>query len=333
VQIGQTSFFPVTFSILSAEALLAEVARIYAVDAPQTCQLLQRGLNDTYLVRTQGDRYIARVYRAGWRTWSEIAYELELLTHLAGKGVSVSVPIPARDGTLIRALPAPEGTRHLVLFTYAEGTPLSWDQEAHCYRAGRLLAAIHAASDDFVSRHARCSLDLVYLIDRPLTAIRPFLAHRPEDWRYLEALATRLRDQVEGMAAGLDWGVCHGDFGANNIHGDEDRRLTIFDFDFCGPGWRAFDFVAAHRLAVHDDTNAIWRPFVRGYAEIRHPGETDLATVPLFNGLCRLRSVGLHAGKVVEVGTSRVGDWYLDRELAFFRKWGAEHLRIDNPEL
>ena len=148
-----SGLFPVTRSILSAEALLEEVAHAYAMDTPVTCQLLRQGLNDTYLLTTRDDRYIVRVYGACRRSPSDISYELELLTNLTAKGVSVSMPIAGKDGALTRPLPAPEGSRQLVLFTYAEGTPLSWDKENHSYLAGRMAATIHAASDDFVSRH------------------------------------------------------------------------------------------------------------------------------------------------------------------------------------
>jgi Ser/Thr protein kinase RdoA (MazF antagonist) len=126
------------------------------------------------------------VYRARWRSHSDVAYEVELLTYLAGRGVSVSMPIAGTDGAATRALRAPEGTRQLVLFTFAQGKPLSWDIEDHCYLAGQVAAAVHTASDGFKSRHSRFSLDVNYLIDVPLATIRPFLAQRPDDPNSLE---------------------------------------------------------------------------------------------------------------------------------------------------
>src|SRR5919109_4270165 len=133
--------FPVIHSILAADAVLAEVARAYALDTPVACQLLKTSLNDTYLVTTRGGRCVARVYGARWRSAAEVAYELDLLVHLAGKGVPVAAPVPARDGALARPLPAPEGLRQLALFAYGEGRPLAWT-EADCCLAGRLLAAV-----------------------------------------------------------------------------------------------------------------------------------------------------------------------------------------------
>jgi Ser/Thr protein kinase RdoA (MazF antagonist) len=319
--------FPVSYSTLSPDALLLEVGREYRIAEPVSCRLLKRGLNDTYLITTRENRYIARVYRARWRSPSEIAYELDLLAHLTARGVSVSVPIAACDGSLARPLYAPEGPRHLVMFTYADGTPLSWEKAEHSYLAGQLLAAIHTASDDFVSRHARLALDLRYLIDAPLVSLQPFLAHRPDDWSYLKYFSARLRARADEAArAGLDWGVCHGDYGAKNIHVTEDHACTIYDFDLCGPGWRAHDLALIAWVAMDQSKSAIWEAFIKGYKEKRPLAAADLAAVPLFHALCHLSSLGLFAENVGDWGILDMSDWLLDRELAFFRQWEAEHL-------
>jgi len=75
--------FPVTHSILSAEALLSEVAAHYDFDTPIACTLLKSKLNDTYLLRTRQAQYILRVYRTRWRSLAEIHYELDWLLHLS----------------------------------------------------------------------------------------------------------------------------------------------------------------------------------------------------------------------------------------------------------
>jgi Ser/Thr protein kinase RdoA (MazF antagonist) len=64
---------------------------------------------------------------------------------------------------------------------------------------------------------------------------------------------------------------------------------------------------------------------VRGYAEARPLGAADLAAVPLFHALCHLANLGLLAQNAADWGTLRLSDWLLDRELAFFRRWEAEH--------
>jgi Ser/Thr protein kinase RdoA (MazF antagonist) len=308
---------PVVNSVPAPDALAAELAGAYALAGRVRCELLQRGLNDTYLVRAGGRRYVARIYRARWRPPAEIAYELELLEHLADKGVGVSAPIAGRDGLLQRSLVAPEGSRQLVLFSYAAGSPLAWERQEHSEIAGRLAASVHAAADDFACAHPRRALDLEELLERPLTAVRPFLAHRPGDWQELVGIAARLRERIaEAAASGLDWGVCHGDLGAGNLHVDERGRATLFDFDFCGPGWRAYDLVAPWRMSGRTVGGAVWRAFVRGYRQVRDLPATDGAAVAVLDTAGRMWSFGLRAARAQHSGTLRMSDRYLDRVLA-----------------
>jgi len=324
----EPNLLPVTYSILAADALLVEVAQAYPIAAPVSCQLLRRGYSDTYVLTTREDcNYLVRVYRAHGRTPSEIAYELELLAHLAAKGVPVSVPIADKDGALSRPLAAPEGTRQLVLLTYARGTPLSWDKEEHSYLAGGIAAAVHSASDDFVSQHVCTRWDLGSLIDAPLVAIRPFFGHRPEDWSYLEGLAARLRARAAAAAeSGLDWGLCHGDLNGGDIYLTEDQTVTVIDFARCGVGWRVYDLAGIQWVALAQDTNAIWDAFLKGYTESKRLAAVDLAAVPLFHAICHLLSLGIFAENAAYWGSLWISDGLLDQELTFLRKWESEHL-------
>lgn len=323
----QSDQFPACHSVLTADAVLVQVLESYAIDTPARCQLLMPGMNDTYLLSARDQRFIIRIYRANWRTYSEIAYELELLTHLGSRRVPVSVPIPGRDGSLLRSVSAPEGIRYIAMFTYAAGAPVSWTDEEHCYRAGALLATIHTASQDFRTEYQRFNLDLGYLVDAPLKAIRPFLRHRSQDWCYLEDFSARIREQAEAsIEAGLDWGVCHGDFSSTgNFRVADNHSLTVFDFDLCGPGWRAYDLAPIQRAARGYKNQVIWDTFLSGYTELRRLTPVDLDAVPLFHTINRLWSFGVRASNVAKWGALFMGDWYIDSQLAFFRNWEAAH--------
>lgn len=56
--------------------------------------LLRAYTNDVYLVETRDQRYVLKVYGAGWRQDSEIRFEVGLLNHLASKGIHVARAIP-----------------------------------------------------------------------------------------------------------------------------------------------------------------------------------------------------------------------------------------------
>jgi Ser/Thr protein kinase RdoA (MazF antagonist) len=312
--------------VLSAETVLDAMTGAYAIDGPTAGELLKLGLNDTYLLRARRRRYILRVYRDGWRSSDDIEYELELLRHVEAKGVPVSAAIRCTNGKLSCLIEGPEGTREAALFRFAPGGPLAWSDEQGSHLAGRLLGQLHAAADDFISQGVRFQLDAEYLIDRPLSAMRPFLEHRRPDWTYLEELATRLRSRLRSLVeSGLDWGPCHGDFSAKNLHVDG-SMMTVFDFDFCGTGWRAYDLLPAKWHAERRRSVGMWEAFLCGYRELRSIGAQDVAAVPLFGALRHLWGMGLRATEVPFRGTSRVKSEYFDYRLASFKRWEAEHL-------
>jgi len=124
------SHFAVSYSIMSAAALTAEILPQFGIHEGATCEFFTGGFNDTYRVRTaQGPNYYLRVYRARWRTLPDILYELDVLKHLERKVFAAARPVSRFDGSLVAELAAPEGTRYAALFTEVPGKLISYDQE------------------------------------------------------------------------------------------------------------------------------------------------------------------------------------------------------------
>lgn len=320
--------FPVTHSILSANSLSAELLPAYELDREAECKLINRGLNDTYWVKTQSEKYILRAYRSGWRSQSDILFELDVLLHLKQKGIPVSYPVPRKDGQLVQSVLAPEGVRMIVLFSYAPGKEPNHEtpEENQDYLYGKSAAQIHAASDDLQSQHPRFALDLDYLLSKPLHSIEPLLSHRPADWAYLQTLAERLRQDVLKLPPEkLERGFCHGDFHGGNVHVTPDGTYTFFDFDCCGMGWRAYD-MAVYRWGTNWDgnTKARWEHFLRGYQEVRQVTELDLQAVNSFVAIRQFWLMGLHTSNGQDWGFGWMNDTYFDHSLRFFRRWETE---------
>jgi Ser/Thr protein kinase RdoA (MazF antagonist) len=315
----------IAYSILSANALRAMVADSYDIDAPVACDLERRGPHDMYVLTTCGDRYVVRVYRST-RSSADVAWEVDLLTHLAAKGIPVLEPLTAKDGRRALPLRAPEGVRHLVLFQYPAGTPMRWADPEHCQLAGGLLAAIHAASDSFVSLDVPL-LDLPRVIDKPVAALRPFLAHRPTDLEDLELLADALRRQMLAAAeAGLDWGVCHGNFVAKSVHLTTAGAPIALDFSGSACGWRVGDFLGIREAGAGN--RALWSAFVDGYTRVRPLSRLDLSMAPLFQAVRQLLDLGLSAERVDEFGLVRLSDAKIDDALNSLRISEGEHVAV-----
>ncbi len=130
-------------SLLAPEVVTLDIAQAYAL-SPTGCALQRSFTNDVYVVETSAGPYIAKVYGPGWRTAADIAYEVDLLDHLAANGVAVATAVPRRDGQPVHSLALPEGVRYCVLFTYAPGEePAEPFTAALYHRFGHAAGAMH----------------------------------------------------------------------------------------------------------------------------------------------------------------------------------------------
>lgn len=304
--------------------MLRLVADDHAIGQPVDCALLRPSWNDTYRVRTTEGCFILRVYGADWHTLPEIEYELDLLLHLARREVSVSVPIARMDGHLLTALPAAEGPRHAALFTYAPGRvpaahPLG--DHAQSRRFGASLAALHAVAATFHSPHTRSPRDLAYYLDRPLDAIHPFLAHRPDDWAELQRLADEIRMRLGRLTGqGLEWGIVHGDpFSANATITDEDV-VTWFDFDLCGPGWPSGELGRALFLSREHDDADLWHAFLDGYRARRPLTPAEFAAVPILLTADWIWSLAINIAKGPRQGFEWLDDDNITKRLGYIQQ-------------
>lgn len=320
-------YFPVTHSTLSADALLNYVQQHYEPGELIECLLLNPGLNDTYLLRGKEQPYILRVYRAGYRTLDDVLYEMDLLLHLHGKSVPVAYPLPMRDGRLVSTLNSLEGARPVALFTYAEGEPGPRPRgEAYSKAYGQAVADVHNALEDFSSQHKRFSLDLDHLLETPLRTSLHLFDERPDDKAYLLRLGEQLRERALSLPLNeLEWGACHGDFHGGNAHLTPDRQVVFFDFDCCGPGWRAYD-IAVFRWAriLNQQDMKLWEAFLEGYTERRTLRPLDMQAIPLFVALRQYWLLGLHARGSRYWGHSFIDQQYLDRHMNLVKQYENE---------
>lgn len=329
---ARRNVFPVQLSILKAHDLGNEVASRYGLSGPTTCELFAQGVNDTYVLSVGHQKFALRVYRSGWRSDADVAFELELLEHLKQEGANVCAPVRTPSGDLSFTLNAPEGRRRVGLFDFAAGAPPQWDKrdpdEARAYGEG--VGLIHAGMVNFRSRHRRFHLDLDHLLGTPLRELEPRLSHRSADWAYLQRLARRMRHSIGDRDEGLTRVICHGDFHGGNAHRGADGSFQFFDFDCAGPGWRAYDLAVFRwglmRRPKDHQVEDLWQAFVDGYRSRQALNDVDLAAVPEFVAIRQIWLMGLHATIVRTRGSGFMNDAYFDRELKILRDWPASEL-------
>lgn len=319
--------FPAVHSVLSPTALADQLRAEYDLGADVIVTFLRRGLNDTYEVTWAAGKAALRVYRCGWRTAADIAWELAFIEQAAARGVGMARPIPRRDGSPSGVLHAPEGERPYVLFEFAPGhMPEPMPEDAALY--GRTVAALHKATDD-LDAGERFPLDLDHLIRTPLAHMRPLLTGDPDTLHAIEGVAERTAAALTPLLPGLEWGACHGDLHEGNAHLGADGTLRVFDVDCGGPGWRAYDLSvylwsqASNGGKSREQEDVAWTAFLGAYRAARPLADADASAIPLFVTVRSLWFMGVYAERTSVAGTQSLDPGFFRYGLEFIQGWEA----------
>ncbi len=310
-------------ALVEPNALVPFLARRYGLSPAARCSFIRRGGNDHYLVDEGDRRYVLRLYLNGKYyigTADDLRFELDLLAFLEAEGLPVAAPVPDVGGQTLARFESSGETRHAALFEFAEGKDI-WEtmDDRHAWELGSTVAALHLAMDRFASEYDRYHLDLEFLLHEPLRLLEARMVSRNRTTpAFLHELAGVLRENVSRvpMEAGA-YGLVHCDLGWHNIHYDSDSGMTLFDFDLCGYGWRAFD-LALVRLQF-DDTH--WDAFLAAYGSARPMSDAERDSIHDFVCLWPMWHIGdllRNRSPILQLGHGTV-DEELDGWLEYLR--------------
>lgn len=253
------SHIRVVRSFVAGPALAELIDQDYGFDGTTSCKLFSKMLrtqdNDHYRVVAGGQKYVARVYQLGdhlRRQEADYEYELDWLNFLKENGLPVSYPIRRKDGRFLGSLNAPEGKRYYALFSFAPGTPMDTYDEEQLFTLGKFMAKIHKVSNNYQPPYERQKMDLDFLVDRPIARLKRIWgdnSDRASDLDLLITSAEEARQEILDIINNPEhtpdgWGPIGGDFHATNTFFTDDQSPFFFNFDLCGPGWRAYDIAA-----------------------------------------------------------------------------------------
>jgi len=258
----------------------------YDVPGPVSCRFMRSGFNQHFRAEAGDETFHVRLYFDGnyyIRGDDDFRCELALTRALAEAGCPVAAPIARRDGQLLTVGEIDGRPRRLAMLAMAPGEPCSEPTTEQAATIGRAVAAIHATANEVAPTLPgdRYHLDERYLLTQPLAQLRRAAGDAPELDR-LQALGAELSAVLASLPKDdSDYGLIHADFHLGNMHFSDDGELTIFDFDHCAYGWRAYDLTTL-RLSLADDR---WAAALEAYAATRPlpPG------VELIDDLVRMR--------------------------------------------
>ena len=321
----------VQHSIVSPQALLKTIQRHYPMIGAGDCRLLALGCNDNYHILGKRRQYAFRLYRLNWWPERDVEEELRFLEAMHRKRLNVCKPVRTSDRQRYIKLNAAEGVRYGALFDYIPGRPLAQNfgaRNRNMLALGEIVGRMHDIADELtqpVQRWSMCFDNIVrpFLEDVPIV-----IGHREKDIAYLHRLAARLQDVILNQPQGaLNYGLCHGDLHAHNVMLQPDGELAIYDFDWCGYSWRAYDLATIRwSLPRNEKAEAPWRAFLRGYTKIRKLSRQEQRLMPWFVVLRQFEFLNFQLAMRKHIGTAWLNDNYYDFQINFLKNWVKQHV-------
>jgi Ser/Thr protein kinase RdoA (MazF antagonist) len=314
-------YFPIIKSFLSTEALARHIEREYDLANVQ-CQLITATLRDVYLVTSLQKRFILFVYSSGLRSVEYIQAEWRFVAYLATQGVPVAPAELTRSGALLLTFHAPEGVRYGVLTQFVQGQHLRQRPSVSAVRSyGRHIATIHKLADAMPDALSRPVNDVAGMVRQSIAAAETVLIERRDVVAYLHECATLLYAELATLPKESPaYGMIHGDVIRTNAQVSNDGTVTVLDFDFCGPGWRAYD-IATFLLTIRgtSDEEQFADAFLNGYLDTRALAQLEYEMLPLFEAARAIFDIGVPATYIDHWGSAYMYA-FLDRSLDQLKK-------------
>jgi homoserine kinase type II len=195
--------------------------------------------NSNFFLTTERGEFVLTIFEN--LDFEQLPFYVQLMRHLAERGVPVPAPVPNAQGELVVALQG----KPAVVVSKLDGSSQMDPQPVHCAEVGAMLAKMHLAGRDFPLRQPNLrGLDWwVETVPRVL----PFLD--AEKAALLESELAFQRGFAAGeVYAGLARGPVHADLFRNNVMFVGERLSGCFDFYFAG--WDSWLFDIA--VTVND---------------------------------------------------------------------------------
>jgi homoserine kinase type II len=210
--------------------------------------------NSNFFLTTERGEYVLTIFEN--LGFEQLPFYLQLMRHLAARGIPVPDPVANDQGELVTAL---QGKPAAIVSRLAGSSQMD-PQPVHCAAVGAMLAKMHLAGRDFA------------LVQPNLRGIDWWTATAPQVMPHLaSANAALLKDEIafqQRFAASdtymrLERGPVHADLFRNNVMFVGEELTGCFDFYFAGCDAWLFDLaVTVNDWCIDLDSGRLDQPRV-----------------------------------------------------------------------
>ena len=282
--------------------------------------------NTNYFADTTAGRYVLTLFER--LTAEQLPFYLQLMKHLATRGIPVPDPQADGSGQILHGLLG----KPAAVVNRLRGRHRLAPDAAHCAAVGDMMARMHLAGADFSLQQP--NLRGLGWWTETVPVVLPFLS--PAQASLIEQeLAFQQHLAASPAYAALPVGPIHADLFRDNVMfddtGGQDELSGFFDFYFAGVDRFVFDMaVSLNDWCIDLDSGVLAedraQAFMAAYDAVR----------PLDGNEMRLLPAMMRAG-ALRFWTSRLWDYHLPRDASMLKPHDPGHFervlrcRVDKP--
>ncbi|MCC2961739.1 homoserine kinase [Massilia sp. IC2-278] len=282
--------------------------------------------NSNFFLTTERGDYVLTVFEN--LDFDQLPFYIQLMRHLAERGIPVPAPVANADGELVVAL---HGKPAAIVSKLAGSSQMD-PQPVHCAEVGAMLARMHLAAQDFpLSQPNLRGLDW-WRATAP--AVLPHLS--ADNARLLrEEIALQEEHAASPAYARLPRGPVHADLFRNNVMFVGDKLTGCFDFYFAGVDTWLFDLaVTVNDWCINlgsgrlDDARV--RALLDAYRAVRPFTEDEAAAWPL---LLRAAALRFWLSRLYDLHVPRAAELLTPHDPTHFERILRERIATPAPGL
>ena len=205
--------------------------------------------NSNFFLTTERGEYVLTIFEN--LSFEQLPFYVQLMRHLAERGIPVPAPVANEAGELVVALHG----KPAAIVSKLDGSSQMDPQPVHCAEMGTILAKMHLAGRDFPLRQPNLR-GLDWWVET-VPKVLPFLDAGTA--ALLQSELAFQRDFAAGTTyAELERGPVHADLFRNNVMFVGERLSGCFDFYFAGWDTWLFDLaVTVNDWCIDLDTGRL----------------------------------------------------------------------------